>query len=285
VDQTVREDYVTTDDSVRLYYRIVGDGDQTVVIPVGLYLEELLAPLAHRGRKLVFYDPRHRGRSGRGDLSHATLDRQISDLEQLRQALGIDRMAIIGWSGYGMEMAVYVIRHPDRVTRLVQVGPVPPAARLFRESGGDRRAARTDTAALAALDRRHQAGEFATDEAGYCRARQRLTLPANFADTSLVHRVPDACRYENEWPANLGPYFEAFLPTLGDYDWRDAIGRVSIPRLVIHGREDGIPLAGARAWVDGFPSARLLILSPAGHFPMIERPEEFFAAVNTFLTP
>ena len=281
--QGSRDGYVTTDDSVRLYYRIVGTGAETVVIPVGLYLEDLLAPLAQPGRRVVFYDPRHRGRSGRGDLSQASLDRQIADLEQLRGALRIDRMAIIGWSGYGMEMAVYAIRHPDRVTRLVQVSPVPPAARIFREAGGDRRSARTDTAALAALDRRLRAGEFATDSAAYCRARNRLTLRANFVDTALVARVPDVCRWENEWPANLGPYFQAFLPSLGDYDWRDEIARVSIARLVIHGREDGIPLAGARAWVEGYPTARLLILSPAGHFPMLERPAEFFAAVNEFL--
>jgi len=279
----VREAHVTTSDSVRLYYRILGDGPETVVIPVGLYLEDLLAPLARPGRRLVFYDPRHRGRSGRGDLAHASLDQQIADLEDLRRALGIERMAIIGWSGYGMEMAVYAIRHPDRVTRLVQVAPVPPAARVFREAGGDQRAARMDTAALAALERRFRAGDFADSPAVYCRDRNRLTLPSNFADTTLAARVPDVCRWENEWPANLGAYFEAFLPRLGDYDWRDEIARVAIPRLVIHGKEDGIPLAGARAWVDGFPTARLIVLSPAGHFPFLERPDEFFPAVERFL--
>jgi len=281
--RTVREGYVTTDDSVRLYYRIVGDGPETVVIPVGLYLEDLLAPLARPGRRLVFYDPRHRGRSGRGDLAHASLDRQLTDLEQLRTALGIERMAVIGWSGYGMEMAVYSIRHPTRVTRLVQVAPVPPAARIFRAAGGDQRATRMDTAALGALDRRFRAGEFANDGGGFCRARNRLTGPSNFADTTLAARVPDPCRWENEWPANLGPYFAAFLPSLGDYDWRDEIASVAIPRLVIHGNEDGIPLAGARAWVAGFPTARLLVLSPAGHFPFLKRPDEFFPAVDRFL--
>jgi proline iminopeptidase len=281
--RAVREGYVTTDDSVRLYYRIVGDGSETVVIPVGLYLEDLLAPLARPSRRLVFYDPRHRGRSGRGDLAHASLDRQISDLEQIRTALGIERMAVIGWSGYGMEMAVYAIRHPTRVTRLVQVAPIPPAARIFRAAGGDQRAARIDTAALGALDRRFRAGEFASDGGGYCRARNRLTGQSNFADTTLAARVPDVCRWENEWPTNLGPYFEAFLPSLGDFDWRDEIAGVAVPRLIIHGNEDGIPLSGARAWVDGFPNARLIVLSPAGHFPFLERADEFFPAVDRFL--
>jgi len=115
---------------------------------------------------------------------------RFSRREELCMTLGIERMAVIGWSGYGMEMAVYAIRHPDRVTRLVQVAPVPPAARIFREAGGDRRAARMDTAVLAALDRRLRAGEFANDGGGYCRARNRLTLPTNVADATPGTVVP-----------------------------------------------------------------------------------------------
>jgi pimeloyl-ACP methyl ester carboxylesterase len=71
---------------------------------------------------------------------------------------------------------------------------------------------------------------------------------------------------------------------MGDFDWLDEIGAPGIPRLVVHGREDGIPLAGARAWAAGFPNARLLVLSPAGHFPFLEQPDTFFPAVNRFLS-
>jgi pimeloyl-ACP methyl ester carboxylesterase len=56
-----------------------------------------------------------------------------------------------------------------------------------------------------------------------------------------------------------------------------------VPRLIIHGREDGIPLEGARAWAAGFDQARLLVLSPAGHFPFVEQPDAFFRAAGTFL--
>lgn len=278
----VREGFVTTNDSVRIYYKIVGEGAQAVVIPVGFYLEELLAPLAHPDRRLVFYDPRHRGRSGRGHLDSISLNRQVEDLDHLRASLGIEQMALIGWSGLGMEMAVYTMRHPDRVTRLVQVAAVPPTARIMRESG-DARGTRQDTAAVAALDRRNEAGEFAADPAGYCRARRQLTNPSNFADTALAARVPDVCAHENEWPVHLWPYFGALLGSFGDDDWLDEVAALEVPRLVIHGREDGIPLAGARAWVEGFPNARLIVLSPAGHFPFLEQPGAFFAAVNTFL--
>lgn len=63
----------------------------------------------------------------------------------------------MGWSGLGMETAFYAIRHPDRVSRLMQVAPVPPSASIMRRAGGDARAARVDRDSLAALDRRFDA--------------------------------------------------------------------------------------------------------------------------------
>ena len=49
------------------------------------------------------------------------------------------------------------------------------------------------------------------------------------------------------------------------------------------GSRHGIPLEGGRAWAAGFPTARLIVLSPAGHFPFLEQPAAFFPAVDRFL--
>jgi pimeloyl-ACP methyl ester carboxylesterase len=58
---------------------------------------------------------------------------------------------------------------------------------------------------------------------------------------------------------------------------------LKIPRLIIHGREDGIPLEGAKAWADGYTDARLMVVSPSGHFPFIEQKEVVLEAIETFL--
>jgi pimeloyl-ACP methyl ester carboxylesterase len=279
---SVREGYVTADDGVRIFYHMVGDGPGVVVIPMDVYLRPLLAPLAE-GRRVVFYDPRNRGRSQRADLATVSLDRQVLDLEQLRAGLGLETMALLGWSGLGMEMAVYAIRHPERVTRLVQVDAVPPRWNQMQEQGGDGRDDRMDRKAVDALERRWKAGEFKDKPAEFCRQYNALTVPSNFADPAQAARVPDVCVHENEWPDHLWPYFGKLLSSFGEYDWRPDLARLDVPRLVIHGREDGIPLAGAEAWARGFPAARLIVLSPAGHFPFVERPETFFPAVDKFL--
>lgn len=277
----VDEGFITADDGTKLYYVSKGAGKNVVVAPMAIYLEEHLAPLA-KGRRVIFYDPRNRGRSDAADLSTVSLDRQVEDLEDLRESLGVEKMALIGWSGLGMEMAVYAIRHPDRVTRLVQMSPVPPAASIMREFG-DSRDNSVDRDAVEALDARAAAGEFDDQPADYCRLSNELSLPPNFVDKTLVSEVADVCVHENEWPKNLWPYFGALLPSFGDFDWRDEVAALDIPRLVIHGREDGIPLEGANAWAAGHPQARLLVLSPSGHFPYIEQKAKTLEAIDTFL--
>jgi proline iminopeptidase len=272
---------VAMEDGVQLRYTVHGNGPNTIIVPMAIYLEDALAPLANPTRRLVFYDPRHRGRSERGSLDSVSLDRQLRDLELLRTHLGADSVALIGWSGLGMEMAVYAIRYPGRVTRLVQASAVPPAASIMRETG-DRRAMQTDTAAIRALDARYARGEFTDDPERFCRERTSLTLPGSLHRMEFRAQVPDVCVFENEWPANLWPYFGRLLGSFGDYDWRPALQTLPIPRLVLHGTEDGIPMAGAEAWA-AYPNARLIVLDSASHFPFIERRDAFLAAVSEFL--
>lgn len=276
------EGQVTTDDGVRLHYTESGAGPQVVVVPLGFYLEPYLLEHLARSRRVIMYDPRNRGRSQAAPLSTISLDRQLRDLENLRESLRLDRFALIGWSGMGMEMAVYAIRHPQRVSRLIQISPVPPAAAIMREAG-DARAGRVDRAAQAALDARQKAGEFRADPALYCRLDNEISLPSSFADAALARQVVDVCAYDNEHPVNLWPYFGALLSSFGDYDLREALRGLKTPRLVVHGREDGIPMAGARAWTDGYGQSRLLLVSPAGHFPFIEQRTAVLAAIDEFL--
>lgn len=123
---TVTEGYAVTPDSVRLWYRSVGAGPNVVIIPNALFHGERLDSLASASRRLVLYDPRGRGRSDSISPSAASIDHSVADVEVIRQAVSADSVALIGWSGMGMELFVYALRHPTRVTRLVQLAPVAP---------------------------------------------------------------------------------------------------------------------------------------------------------------
>jgi proline iminopeptidase len=276
------EGYAVTPDSVRLWYRIVGQGKETVLAPVAVYHGTRLDGLAV-GRRLVLFDPRGRGRSDSVPAAKVSLDHQTSDIETIRQVVRADRVALIGWSGLGMELFVYTLRHPDRVTRLVQLAPVPPRRDPFMEGMMASRRSRTDSSAWAALQARKSRGEFEADEARWCRELARVTRPASFGDVRFTRQVPDVCGLRNEWPSRLSPYFEALLGSFGAFDWRSELSKVRVPRLVIHGERDNIPLAGNKEWVAGQPNARLLVIPGAGHWPHYERSDQTLAAIDTFL--
>lgn len=192
-------------------------------------------------------------------------------------------MALIGWSGLGMELAVYTLRHPERVSRLVQVSPVPPSRAPHTDRALAERRARMDSAARAGFLERREAGAFEGRPEAECRAQERVTGPINFHDPVRRGRVPDVCVYPNEWPSNLGPFFQALLASFGDYDWREQLAERDVPRLVIHGADDPFPVEGSREWVAGHPAARIMVLERAGHWPFVERAEAFFPAVDRFL--
>ena len=119
---TVTEAYAITDDSVRLWYRVVGSGEETVMAPNALFHGSQLDSLA-QSRRLVLFDTRGRGRSDTVPAAKISLAHNLRDVETIRRAVGAERVALIGWSGMGMEMFVYALRNPDRVTRLVQLAP------------------------------------------------------------------------------------------------------------------------------------------------------------------
>jgi pimeloyl-ACP methyl ester carboxylesterase len=279
----VAEQYAMTPDGVRLYYRVVGTGGETVLAPFALFYGSALDPLAH-GRRIVTYDPRGRGRSDSVPLEKVSLDLLQLDLETVRRAVGADRVALIGWSGGGMEMFVYALRNPHRVTRLVQLAPIAPRFDPYGPLMMKDRAMRTDSAAKERLDRRIAAGDFRTDPAGLCRAQAAVQGPPLFADPAHAPATPDVCRYPNEYPGRLGPYFGALFKSLDGFDWRDSLSAVTIPRLVIHGARDNTPLAGNWEWVAGQANARLLVVEGAGHWPHYEQRDVTLRAIDAFLS-
>ena len=68
-------------------------------------------------------------------------------------------------------------------------------------------------------------------------------------------------------------------------DYRDLLTRVKVPALVVVGTDDEYtPVSDAEAMHAALPDSELLVISGAAHMPNLERPEEFNAALATFLT-
>jgi pimeloyl-ACP methyl ester carboxylesterase len=80
------------------------------------------------------------------------------------------------------------------------------------------------------------------------------------------------------------PGFLDALDALTDYDFRDRLGDVKVPVLLIWGEDDNlVPVADAGEFERLIPDARKVILGDTGHVPMLERPATFNDLVVEFL--
>lgn len=274
--------YAVARDGTRIYYEIAGSGNDTVVVSGGFMLREALAPLTQHAR-VVFYDARGRGRSDAVPAERVSARHQVTDLEDLRIALGLERFVLLGFSGMGKELFGYLAEHPERVERMLQVGPVPPVPGDFVEEMMQTRIARVDEDKLAEFRRRREAGTWDDDPAGYCRAEAEVANVMTFADPAHAVAYPDVCQWPNEWPANLNGLYDTLLPSLDAVDPTEAIKTSTVPRLVLIGTEDAITPARARAWIANAPNACLREIDGAAHWPFVERPEQFWPLALRFI--
>jgi proline iminopeptidase len=282
----MHETHATTEDGLKLYVRVVGEGEPAVLVPGACYSEEDLAPLAS-GRRLVFYDQRCRGRSDAvDDPARMGVEIEARDLDAVRAHLGLGRVSLLGWSYNGLVVALYAAAHPDRVERQVLLCPVPPGPGPYQgQKSQEELDARLDPAGLAGLEEMRRAGLPERDPVAYCRAFWRVHRARQTANPAALERTrqADPCQWPNEWPSNRmkhGPH--VFGPLRGT-DWRPRVRAASALTLVIHGTDDAIPLAASEEWAATLPDARLLVIEGSGHFPPLERPDVFFPAVDAFL--
>lgn len=279
-----RSGKVPAADGLELWYEVRGDGPETLVVPSASWLGRDLDPLVE-GRTVVFYDVRGRGRSSFvDDDSLLGVDRDVEDLEHLRAALGIERFALLGWSYHGAIAARYALARPERVTRALLVGPTAPRRDPWFDEFLGRFALRVDVRDLQELDGRRRAGLKERDPRAWCAAVHRLYLLAYVARPESLERMRSSpCVEPNLDPDHVNNLGRRSIEVMGPYDWRGDFGSLRTPFLVLHGRQDPVPLEGSREWVEALPEATLEVWDDVAHMPWLEVPERFFATVRGFL--
>jgi proline iminopeptidase len=269
-----------------LWFHVVGRGPDTVLVPLGAWLEQGLAPLGEK-HTVVFYDPRHRGRSHEYvDSTAATFDGDVADLEAVRSAVGASRVAVIGYDYYAAVAAAWAAANPQRVSRLVLLSPIEPADSLASAWNPPERMARIDTVAARALVKARAAGRDTSDAARYCEDFWRVNLPVFVGDTTQTRQDATTwCTVPNEMPARIATVMERVMASLGPgVDFAARAAGVQVPTLVMHGRLDLVANPeGAREWTRRINGARLLWLSNVGHLPTLEDGPTVVEAINDFL--
>jgi proline iminopeptidase len=285
-----RHGYVDAGSGVRLGFRKVGSGPETIVVLHGGpgftfdYLADDLLPLAKR-HTVVFYDQRGAGRSTLvGGAEALDARRFAEDLEAVRSHFGLQKLTLLAHSWGAAVAALYALRFPEHVERLILVGAVPPRrAELDRAFGR----LRTETSEewRNEVKRRGAAWRADPGNAAACRAFNRTWFEPFFVDAAALTRSKgDFCAGTPDSLKNRIENVDRFVvASLGDFDWRAPLRAVEAPALIIHGAADPLPVEGAREWAGALPQGRMLLIDGVGHFPYLEAPEQFFAAVEQFV--
>ena len=278
----------TSRDGRKLTYRKLGHGPVLVCHPGGPgFSSDYFGDLAALWEQytLIMLNPRGTGGSERPADSRAyEIDDYVSDVEDLRHHLGLERMLLLGHSHGGVVAMAYAAQYPGRVRRLVLSSTL---ARFGKEqesamkSGMEKRASHPWAAdAVAALEE-EQKGEFSSDDELSELVYREMPLyfahygpaEAGYLDTLRTEKVnADALKLFND---------EIFTK----FDLRADLGNIKSPALVLTGDEDFIcgPLC-AEEICAGISGARMAIVGDAGHMAFVEQPQAFHDEVADFLS-
>jgi proline iminopeptidase len=271
----------------RLFYEKVGQGEQTVVVPLHLFMFEDFKHLA-KGRTFIFYDVRNRGRSDAiPDLKNVTIEQDVEDLESLRKHFKIDKMSLIGESYVGLMVVMYAMKYPRHVERLVQIGAVPLkyGTQYPKELTANDPAPVPDAAESAKIDELFNQGVHKTDPKGYCERDWAVARFGLVGDPKNVEKLRGVCHLSNEWPLNLYRHFGSHFVSVQKLNIpKEDVAKVTVPALTIHGTKDrNVAYGAGREWAAMLPNSRLVTIDGAAHFPWVDDPKLVFGSIKGFL--
>lgn len=282
---------------VRLWYRVAGTPKASSTPVLFLHggpgyssysFAALEGPLLERSLRLVYLDQRGSGRSERpidGDYRMTTL---VADIEALRRSLGVQKLAIIGHSFGGTLALEYAAAHPDRVAKLVLVDALWDAPLQCRYRRRALEELRPQAYARVAKDTMDSAGVRRSD----CELEFRGLQGADREAFNNEIMFPDSGRRAVQDSVdkasglrNTGELSKALFDSgLLKYQF-SAFDKLTMPVLVVVGGKDravgGPPQEVLAARIK---RAKYVELPQGGHFPYLEEPTEFAAAVVGFLS-
>lgn len=271
-----------------LYYEIIGKGAPLFVLHgtggSHRYFLPYMEALSDK-YQLFFYDQRGTGLSdGNLDLGTISIDQSVEDLEALRVAFGFEKISLMGHSSGAIIALAYAVKYQTHLDHLILVDSIPVNNKFLIEQSNT-------------LQQRIQ--HLSAD------VRKEFTTTCTRPGAELSPKVINEC-------VKIDAQLRFYDPTKAPVDWvvdentlknKDTVNElmhtsfnkmqhdldtqlptIHIPTLIIHGDFDPIPVKSSEYLHVQIPGSQIVIISKAGHFPFMEQPEQFVAALRTFLS-
>jgi proline iminopeptidase len=284
---------------VLIYYMIVGRGAPLLIVHGGPgashdYFLPYLLPLA-RSNKLIFIDERGSGRSQRlEDASQYTVENMVEDVEQVRQALGLGKVSLLGHSYGGVLAQAYAFKYQRNLTHLILGGTFYSTAEMNKVLANEKR--NMTPQALAKLEALEKAGLFGKGkdwEAGrYPEEYAKLAWGDGYFPYLYQHR-PDP-NYD-PLSGNTSTSWELYREMWGSHgefiidgnlksvEYADKLPGIHVPTLIICGDHDESDPSLSRYMHDKIAGSTLVVVPQAGHMAFVDQPGMYIKSVDDFL--
>jgi proline-specific peptidase len=246
------------------------------------YVEPLAEAIAEH-RPTVVYDQLGCGRSDKpDDPSLWTVDRSVEELDQVRDALGLDRCHLLGQSWGGWLAIEYMCRGARGISGLVLASTSASISQFVAE-------------ARRLIEELPEPARTTLVELG---ARGDYDSPA-YGEAVMEFYRRHLCRLD-PWPKAMlkttkelegnqvyltmnGPTEFDVIGLLRDWDRSADLHRIMAPTLVTCGRYDEITPACSETIRAGIAGARMVVFEHSAHCAHLEEPELYAEAVESFL--
>lgn len=284
---------------VLIYYLSLGNGSPLVVVHGGpgaehSYFLPYLLPLA-RGHRLIFIDERGSGRSQRlQDSSQYTVEAMVEDVEDVRQALNLGKISLLGHSYGGVLAEAYALKYQQNLTHLI-LNSTFPSTRQMNEVLA-REKAQMPADKLKRLNELEQAGLF-----GKGQVWEHGRYPAEYGNLAwgpgyfpfLYGARPDSTYdpasgaptnwelYREMW----GSHGEFIIDgNLKSVEYVDRLSTIHVPTLVMAGDHDECDPSLSKEMHEKIAGSELVILPNSGHMNFVDQPDLWEKAVEGFLS-
>jgi len=268
--------FLTTDDSVKLFYEETGSG--TPVVFVHEFAgdcrswEPQMRAFARRYRCIAFNARGWTPSEVPADVASYSQARARDDIRSVLDQLGIAKAHICGLSMGGFATLHFGLAYPERALSLV-VGGVGYGAEK-----GEREKFRNEAVVIAGRLESQGMAKFAEAYAyGPTRVQFENKDPRGFAEFKQ-----QLAEHSAKGAANTQLGVQKERPSI--FDLEPQLKKLTVPTLILSGDEDWPCLLPGVYMKRMIPSAALQLIPNSGHTINIEEPDAFNAAVAGFWT-
>lgn len=277
------------------WVRIVGEGEEPGKLPLLClhggpgathdYLESLDA-MADTGRRVIYYDQLGCGRSAIPESKPEmwTVALYVEEVDVVRNALGLDRIHLLGQSWGGMLAMEYMLTQPKGVASLTIASS--PSSMIQWVAEANRLRDELPPEVQARLLKHEQAGT--TSDPDYIDAMQV------FYDRHVCRKLPypDYMKRSFDYLAQGGEVYNTMngpsefhvIGTIRDWDIRHRLPEIKAPTLVTSGRYDECTPLIAETVRNGIPGAQWTIFEHSSHSSHVEEEELYMQVLTEFIS-